>query len=103
MLMRPTNLKHKHCYKEVKAYVRDRLRADKFTITNHKIIRFCWKYDNDNDKVKQALKEYADAMKQYNLREIQALPKEKANYRNLTFQLLSDLTIWEKLKKPKMF
>lgn len=69
---------HKHCFKEAKKYVRDELKIDKFAITNHKIVRYCWEYDNNIDKVKKQLKDHADHVQDIDLKKIQVYPKKFA-------------------------
>ena len=68
---------HKKCFKIVKNYVRKELKIEKFVITNHKIIRYCWEYNNDPNKVKIEVKKHIEEMNNINLRKLEKLPKAK--------------------------
>ena len=69
------NTKHKHCFKKAKHFIRQELQMDKFQITNLKIIRFCWEFQNDPEKVILQLRQYADRVRQVDLHRVQSLPK----------------------------
>ena len=67
---------HKRCFKRAKIFVREELRISRFSITNHKIIRFCHELQNNLNQVKEALQAHAAKMHQIDLKRIEKLPKE---------------------------
>lgn len=73
--MESLSSEHKACFKKAKAYVRNELQIDKFTITNRKIINFCWEYDNKIKKVIKGLDKHAEWVKKLDMKRIEALPK----------------------------
>ena len=87
--MESLDIAHKKCFKTSKAHVRTQLNADKFLITNQKIVKFCRQFDDDPEKVKPELKKYIGRLRKISLRRIQSLPRQHADPRRKLLDSIS--------------
>ena len=78
--MEKVNEKFNKCFEESSQYVRNELSVDKFVITDDKIKKYCYEFDNKTKKVKSELKKHAEKMKQVDLRRVSSLSLDKYKF-----------------------